>query len=140
MSLGTASQSFPISLGGRVLADPTEGLFFLAEPRPGGEYVKTAIDRAAKRVRTYCKDFGYWRAFDIWYRKARRIEAHEIIAIIQAAKAKDAKEIRDEVNELRGRLMRLESLLVAQDAEFHRETIDHTRGQIGRLSGMDRTD
>lgn len=121
------------------MSDPAEGLFFLAEPRPGGDPVKAAIERASKRVRVYCTSFHYWRAFDVWYRKARSIADYEIDAIIQAAEAKDAKEIRDEVYELRNRLLRLESLLVTQDPEFHRPSIDHARQAVRELGGKDRT-
>lgn len=44
----------------------------LAEPLQFGDRTKYAIDRAAKRA-----GLSYWRAFDIWYGKARRIEEHE---------------------------------------------------------------
>lgn len=136
--VGSATRTFPISLGGRVIADPAEGLFFLAEPRPGGDKVKAAIERAAKLVRARCAHFHYWRAFDIWYRKARSVEAYEIDAIVEAAEAKEAKAIRDEIRDVRTRLLRLESILVTQDAEFHRETVDFVREQTRRLGGKDR--
>lgn len=135
--VGSATRTFPFSVGTRVLSDPTEGLFFLAEPRPGGEKVKEAIERATKRVRAYYSRFHYWRAFDIWYRKAHRVEDYEVEAIIQAAEAKDAKDIRDEVYELRSRLRRIESLLVSQDPEFHRPSIDHAGEMVRRLGGKD---
>lgn len=132
--VGSATRTFPFPLGGgRVLNDPAEGLVFLSEPRPGGEKIKTAVDRAARRAK-----LTYWRAFDIWYRKARRVEDYEIDAIIQAAEAKNSKEIREEVYELRNRLARIESLLVAQDPEFHRPSIDHARAMVRGLSGKDR--
>lgn len=48
----------------------------LAEPLHFGDRTKYAIDRAAKRA-----GLSYWRAFDIWYGKARRIEVHEVQGI-----------------------------------------------------------
>src|SRR5947209_14578977 len=38
-----------------------------------------AIDRAARAA-----GLSYWRAFDIWYGKARRIDAHEAAQINEA--------------------------------------------------------
>lgn len=132
-NLGSATRTFPISLGGRVLSDPAEGLFFLSEPRPGGEKVKAAIDRAAKAAK-----LAYWRAFDIWYRKARRVEAYEIDAIIEAAEAKEARELRDEFQSIRTRIAILESRLVSQDPDFHRETIGALRQSAGLAGGKGR--
>ena len=136
--IGSAPRTFPISLGGRVLNDPADGLFFLAEPRPGGDSVKAAIDRASKRVRVYCESFHYWRAFDVWYRKARSVEAFEIDAIIQAAHAKEAKELRHEFAEINNRIRVLEARLNAQDADFHSPSIGGLREVARQAGGKDR--
>lgn len=133
-TVGSATRTFPISLGGRTISDAAEGLFFLSEPRPGGEKIKTAIDRAAKAAK-----LAYWRAFDIWYRKARRVEAYEIDAIIEAAEAKEARELRDEFAAIRTRIAILESRLVSQDPDFHRETLVALRAGAGPLGRKDRT-
>lgn len=90
----------------------------LSEPRVGGEFVKVAIDRAAKRA-----GFGYWRAFDIWYGKARRIEQFERDALAAAVEKKRREAARNEIHDLRLRLARLESRLVQTDEDFHREDI-----------------
>lgn len=136
--VGSATRTFPISLGGRSITDPAEGLFFLAEPRPGGDKVKQAIDRAAKRVAVFHSRFHYWRAFDIWFRKARRVEDYEVHAIIQAAEAKEAKDLRHEFADIRNRIRILEARLDAQDAEFHGPTIG-ALGVIARqMGGKDR--
>ena len=54
------------------MTDARAALHELAEPWSRGDRVKVAIDRAARRA-----GLAYWRAFDIWYGKARRIEPHE---------------------------------------------------------------
>ena len=100
----------------------------LAEPWFGGERVKRAIDRAARRA-----GLSYWRAFDIWYGKARRIEQFEYDAIADALDKKRKEALRNELHELRTRLARLESLLVATDPDFHRADADLVRRQIRQI-------
>src|SRR5262245_30000384 len=107
--LGSSSNRFPIFVRGVELIDESDGLRFLAEPRPVGDKVKCAIERAAKAVRVFCADFSSTRAFDVWYRKARRIREDETIAIIDAIDARETKTIRDEVRDLRNRLEKLEN-------------------------------
>jgi len=99
----------------------------LAEPSARGDRVKVAIERASRLC-----GLSYWRTFDLWYRKARRVEDYEIIAINDALAKKRATEARNELSELRLRLTRLEALLSVQDPDFHRETIDITRAQVRR--------
>jgi len=87
--------------------------------------VALAIERAAKRA-----GLTYWRAFDIWYRKARRIDAHEAEQINEALRLKREKAAADEYQELKIRLAKLEaSLLVHANPHVHR---DH-HGAAGRL-------
>jgi predicted phage-related endonuclease len=112
-------------------SEVTAALRELADPWSRGDRVKVAIDRAARRA-----GLSYWRAFDIWYGKARRIEPHETDAI-QDALTKRRKEVtRNEVHDLRTRLARLESLLVQTDEEFHRPVLDRLRSPDGGLGGM----
>jgi hypothetical protein len=85
----------------------------LSEPWSSGERVKTAIWRAAE-----LSGLNYWRAFDIWYGKARRIEPHEIEQIKQALKTKHQKAAVDELVELKKRIARLEIRLAAGDTDF----------------------
>lgn len=107
------------------MIEAAEALKQLSEPWPSGERTKVAIARAAKLA-----GLTYWRAFDIWYRKARRIEDFEAKAIAKALQLKNAKDARDELSDLRLRLMRLESRLVQTDPDFHRPTIDIVRPQM----------
>src|ERR1700688_4067412 len=51
-----------------------------AEPRPAGDQVKAAIRRASQRL-----EIPFSRTRDIWYGDARRIDAHEMDRLRQAA-------------------------------------------------------
>lgn len=114
--------------------ETTTQLRQLAEPWAGGEKIKVVIGRAAKRA-----GLGYWRAFDIWYGKARRVEDFERDAIAEALERKQREAARNELHELRARLERLESLLVQSDPDFHRPSIDAARGQVRTIHGIRRT-
>jgi ribosomal protein L29 len=105
----------------------------LSEPIPAGEYVKTSIDRAARLA-----GLEYWRAFDLWYAKARKIEAYEIEQIAAAIQMKNEKEAANELRELKSRLLRLESRLASGDANFHSPSIDHARELVRQLGGQNR--
>ena len=98
---------------------PDQGLRELSEPRHSGEYVKNAIERAAR-----LSGLSYWRCFDIWYRKARRVEAFEITAIADALERKRELEAKNELAQLRLRLSRLEARMVSTDEDFYRPQID----------------
>jgi hypothetical protein len=102
----------------------------LAEPWSPGDRIKRLIERAARRA-----GLPYWRAFDIWYGKARRIEAFERAAIGDALDKKRREAARNELHELRTRLARLESLLAQSDPDFHRPSIDAAREQARALGG-----
>lgn len=91
----------------------------LAEPWPSGSSVKEAINRASRLSR-----LSYWRCSDIWYRKARRIDAAEMTAIGDAVAHKREKEARNELQELRTRLAKLEARLATTDEDFYRPTLD----------------
>lgn len=109
--------------------DASAALQELAEPSTRGDRVKAAIARAAR-----LSGLSYWRTFDLWYRKARRVEDFEIDAINGALARKRAEETRNELQELRLRLTRLETALVLSDEEFHREDIDQVRACLRRPS------
>jgi len=71
--------------------EAAEGLRELAQPVGADDRVKSQIGQAARRA-----GLSYWRAFDLWYRKARRVEAVEIEAI-RAARAARSRESSDEL-------------------------------------------
>jgi predicted phage-related endonuclease len=116
------------------VTDLTASLRELSEPWERGDKIKAAIARAARAA-----DLSYWRAFDIWYGKARRIEPAEADRIAAALQRKSEERARNEFHELRTRLTRLESLFVQTDPDFHRETVDQDRKQRGQLGGDDRS-
>lgn len=98
---------------------PEEALRELAEPWPSGSYVKQAIERASR-----ASGLSYTRCSDIWYCKARRIEHVEITMLADAVTKKREREARNEFQELRTRLAKLEARLAQVDEDFHRPTID----------------
>lgn len=107
--------------------DVASQLRALSEPHSDGEKIVSVIERTARLA-----GLSYSRCFEIWYRRARRIEQAEVARISKALELKQARDARNELSELRLRLTRLESLLVLSDQEFHRETIDVTRAQLRR--------
>jgi hypothetical protein len=115
------------------MSDPAKWLRELSEPWKDGEKVKSAIDRAAK-----LSGLTYWRAFDIWYRKARQIEGYEIEQIAAAIERKNERDGRNELQALKTQLARLEARLNAGDANFHSPSIAHAREMVRQLSDMGR--
>jgi hypothetical protein len=107
------------------MTDFSASLRSLSEPWERGDKIKAAIARSARAA-----GLTYWRAFDIWYGKARRIDPDEASRIQAALQRKSEEHARNEFHELRTRLLRLESLLVQTDPHFHRPTIDQTRDAL----------
>lgn len=99
----------------------------LSKPRPDGEKMTVTIERTARMV-----GLEFSRCYEIWYRRARRIEPEEVARIGDALDKKTARDARNEFQELRLRLARLESLLVQTDAEFHRENLGSLREGLRR--------
>ena len=88
---------------------------------------KRAIERAGKLA-----GLSYTRSFDLWYRKARRLEDFEEQAIAAAVVKKRKDDARREFEELRTRMVRLESMLRQSDPDFHCSTIEQVRAQFQR--------
>jgi hypothetical protein len=107
--------------------DVAKALKELSEPQVRGEKITTIIERAARLA-----GLSYSRCYEIWYGRARRIEHTEVARISDALKQKHARETRNELQELRLRLTRLEAILVLQDEEFHREDISAVRDCLRR--------
>lgn len=97
-----------------------------AEPRVIGDSVKAAIARAANKLR-----WRYSRTKDIWYARARRIDAHEMDALRKEAAKQAAK------------YERIANAMVTTDPEFFGEDIAalvHTaralRRSVGEVRGV----
>lgn len=93
----------------------SQALQQLAEPRPVGDTIQQAIVRASRIT-----GIPYPRTFNIWYRRARRIDAHEAQAIETALNHKREEEARNELHELRTRLLKMESRIAAETADRSR--------------------
>lgn len=91
----------------------------LAEPWPSGSKVKEAINRASR-----LSGLSFWRCSDIWYGKARRLEASEMTILADALAKKREREASNELQELRTRLAKLEARLSTVDEDFYRPQID----------------
>ncbi|WP_018261337.1 hypothetical protein [Methylobacterium sp. WSM2598] len=99
----------------------------LAEPRPAGDSVKAAIDRAARRASAFLQEpMRYGRAEDIWRREARRIGAEEMDAI-RAAHTKRQREMADHGQTFAAVAESLERLAARCDAAGGRVDPDQLR-------------
>lgn len=95
-------------------------------PAQEGDRIKTRISRAARTV-----GLPYWRTFDLWYGKARRIEAHELEAIRAARDAKLLEDARAEYRSLRQRIAACEAALGLPNADLDRARPPARRGMAG---------
>ncbi|SEP21692.1 hypothetical protein SAMN04487843_108229 [Methylobacterium sp. ap11] len=109
------------------LLEAAEGLREIAQPS-GNDSIKVQIGRAARRA-----GLSYWRAFDLWYRKARCVHAAEIEAI-RAARAARTRERSDEYASLAAdfealaeRMSRLSAGSAGADAAAFRAVARRTR-------------
>lgn len=116
------------------MSDAAVMLRELSYPWDSGEKIKAVIDRTSKLCR-----LSYWRTFDIWYCKARKVEDYEIAQIAEALRIKNEKAARNELHDLKLRLARLEASLSAGDADFHSPTISHTREMVRQMGGKNRS-
>lgn len=87
----------------------------LAAPWPRGEKFQLAIDRAARAA-----GLPFWRTFNLWYGKARRIDAFEREAILSALARKKEEETANEFARLRLQIERLEAMAAASAPHFTR--------------------
>lgn len=97
------------------MTDLAAALRELSEPWERGDRIKAAIGRAAR-----LSGLSYWRAFDIWYGKARRVEADEQQRIAEALTKRREEAARHELHDLRIRITRLEALLSRAHQDTHR--------------------
>lgn len=103
------------------------GLRRLAEPIPAGDRVKRQIERAARAC-----GLMYSRAFDLWYRKARRIDAAEIEAI-RAAAAQRSRERNDAWEAIADDFEALAERAAALAARTDRQSADRMRALALRV-------
>lgn len=96
----------------------------LAEPVARGEKLPVIVGRAGREV-----GMGYSRAFETWYGRSKLTD-EEIARIETALEAKQARDDRNELRQLRRRLEILESRLLQTDAEFHRENVAALRPSL----------
>lgn len=103
----------------------SDALREIAEPRPVGDLVKTAIRRAARAT-----GLTYTRAFDVWYGKARRIDAHEAEQIAEALQRKREEEAHHDLHDLRSRLLKMESRIAAEASHSSRPRLALVRRSV----------
>lgn len=108
-----------------IASEMQSSLRLIAEPIHAGDSIKAQIGRAARRV-----GFDYWRTHDLWYARARRIDAVELEAVRARVNAKQEAEINAEMAAFAARLARLEAMLVGQDEEFFSEDLRAARHQM----------
>ena len=97
----------------------------LAGPGERGDRTKAAINRAARLA-----GLDYWRAFNLWYGKVKRVEAVEADAIRDALRVKREEAACNDIYKLQLQIEQLKSRLVQTSAN-----IDRARLNPPRLSG-----
>lgn len=108
------------------VAEASNLLHELAAPQERGETMKEILTRTARAAK-----LAYWRTYDLWYEKARRVEPAEIDQIREALRIKNERAAANELYELKLRLARLEASLQG-DPDFHRPSIDFARETVRR--------
>lgn len=91
----------------------------LSEPHSRDEKMITIIERSAQLA-----GLSYSRCYEIWYGRARRIEAQESARIEEALDRKRQRDARNEIRELQVRIARLEQYFIQTDEAFHRSDLN----------------
>lgn len=107
--------------------EASEGLRRLGARVSDDEPVKTRIARAARSA-----GLSYWRAFDLWYRKARQIGAAELEAI-RAATARRSREEPNEIVAIAKDMEALAQRLSALASPSDREAFSRMRALAQRV-------
>ncbi|MDB5550655.1 MAG: hypothetical protein JWL86_639 [Rhizobium sp.] len=84
-----------------------------SQPWRPGEFVKDVIARIAPHV-----GLSTSRAGDIWYGKARRIEADELARIADALNKKRARAVWNAIHEMEIEIARLKAIVAGSDTDF----------------------
>jgi uncharacterized protein (DUF1684 family) len=104
----------------------------LIAPPVEGANIKARIAAAAKAT-----GLSYWRAWDLWYGKARRIDAHEADAI-RTARARRAERASHDLQALAVEMETLAERLAALAALGSRQEVDRAwaiADRVRRLAG-----
>ena len=104
----------------------TDCLKLIAPPVEGSN-IKARIANAARLT-----GLSYWRTWDLWYGKARRIDAHEADSI-RTARRRRAESNRDELTALATDFEALAERLAALAAHSSREESDRARLLASRV-------
>jgi hypothetical protein len=123
---GKCSEVFLMS----AVAEASHLLRQLAEPRPVGDTIKAAINRAARRVKIKAG-----RVEDIWRQEARAVRAEEMDAIRRAV----MEEARLEYSRLVNRIASIEATLRRSDPDFHSTDINGLRELQRDAGSLDRS-
>lgn len=95
------------------MSDAATMLKMLAEPWRPGEFVKDVILRIAPLA-----GLSSTRASDVWYGKARRVEEGELSRIAAALAKKEKRAVWNELQDIRARMAKLESIVGGSDEDF----------------------
>ncbi len=103
--------------------------------------IKEVVPRAHRPVKEWISvtairlRWPFMRTKGVWYGEARHIRAHEMADLL-AAKNRKLNEARNEYQELKDRIARLETAVAVADEDFSRPFVDALRYA---RRGMDRT-
>jgi hypothetical protein len=111
------------------MSDATTMLKELSQPWRPGEFVREAILRVAPLA-----GLSATRAGDIWYAKARRVEAHELAAIADALAKKNERSVWNRIHNIEVELAQLKSIVRVSNADYGQSSAD-SNGGGARVSG-----
>jgi hypothetical protein len=96
------------------ISDAMRLLRIAAEPRPVGDSVKAAVSRVARAFK-----WSPSRTRDLWYGTARRVEVHEMDALRDLERERDAADFITERRRNLEQVAVLRTRLHMRDADFH---------------------
>lgn len=102
----------------------------LADPWNRGEFVKDVITRIAPLA-----GLSYWRAWDIWYDKARRVEEGELANIAAAIAKKNNRAVWNAIHKIEADLANLKSIVAGSSEDYGQPTVNSGRGRL-RVAGQ----
>ncbi len=106
------------------------GLRRLAEPIPAGDSIKAQIGRAARAA-----NLTYSRAFELWYGRARRIDAHELEAV-RTARLRKVEERHHELTAVATDLEALAQRMAVLASRSGGQEAERARALAGRVRGL----